>query len=221
MIPPPKSKKPWPTKQAMEQVYELGLWGKNGAKFYSGNGSHDPVLVKPYVEAVTKFFKSFGAALSVVDLGCGDFNIGKQLVPFTAKYVAVDIVPELIEFNRGTFQYPNLEFQCLDIATEKLPDADCVVLRQVLQHLSNAEINKIVDKLYDYKYVMVTEHLPEGEFMPNKDNISGQGTRLKKQSGVDLLAPPFCFKPEKKKQLLSLRDPIHGGTIETTLFTMF
>ena len=37
---PKKIKKPWPTKAAMEQVYQLNLWGANETKFYSGEGSH-------------------------------------------------------------------------------------------------------------------------------------------------------------------------------------
>ena len=35
-----KIKKPWATRAAMEQVYDLNLWGANETKFYSGEGSH-------------------------------------------------------------------------------------------------------------------------------------------------------------------------------------
>src|SRR5690554_5350046 len=89
----------------------------------------------------------------------------------------------------------------LDIATASLPAADCVILRQVLQHLSNAEIQSIVKKLAVYKYIILTEHLPERDFVPNKDIISGQGNRPKKQSGVNLFVPPFNFKVEEERQL--------------------
>lgn len=220
--PASKTKKPWPTKAAMSQIYEQGLWGKNDSHFYSGSGSHDAVLVEPYLKAVQSFLKSFeNHPLTVCDLGCGDFNIGRQLMTYAEKYIAVDIVEELIKFNRTEFEYPNVEFQCLDIATDPLPNADCAIVRQVLQHLSNAEVKKIVDKLHKYRYVILTEHLPQGDFVPNKEIVSGQGIRLKIQSGVDVCAQPFNFKVENEEQLLSLSDAKHGGLLLTTLYKVF
>ena len=215
-----KPKNPWPTKRAMEQIYEKNLWGGKKADFYSGEGSHHPEIVNPYIVAVSSFLTSFKNPLTVCDLGCGDFNVGKQLVNHTKKYVAVDIVPSLIARNKETFKAPNLEFQCLDIAETNLPAGDCAILRQVLQHLSNAEIQSIVNQLAAYKYIILTEHLPEGEFIPNKDIISGQGNRLKKQSGVNLLAPPFNFKVEEVKELCSVVLNDGKGVILTSLFKL-
>ncbi len=205
----------------MQQVYQEKLWGDNGAEFYSGEGSHHPKLVNPYLEMVTPFLKSFNQPMTVCDLGCGDFNIGKVLVPHAKKYVAVDIVPELIARNKRQFPYPNVEFYCLNIAKDDLPKGDCVILRHVLQHLSNTEVAEVADKLYDYKYILVTEHLPSGDFVPNRDIISGQGIRLKKQSGVDLLAAPFYLEVKEAKRLLSLNPHGHHGIIETKIFQMF
>lgn len=214
-------KKLWPTKAAMEQVYAMKLWGDNQTDFYSGEGSHHPELVTPYVRKVTAFLKSFKNPLEVCDLGCGDFNVGRTLVKHTAKYVAVDIVSDLILHNRNTFESSHLEFRCLDIAVDELPSGDCAILRQVLQHLSNAEIHCIVDKLSSFKYVILTEHLPDGDYTPNVDIISGQGTRLKKGSGVNLLASPFHFKVKAAELLTAVRLDNGNGTITTTLYTVF
>ncbi|MGB6267554.1 MAG: methyltransferase, partial [Olleya sp.] len=164
-----KTKTPWPTKDAMQQVYANKLWGSSGADFYSGDGSHHPNLVQPYINILKTFLTSFKQPLKVCDLGCGDFNIGKQLVKYTKQYIAVDIVPELIKYNTVIFKADNLQFKCLDIATDDLPSADCVILRQVLQHLSNTEVQSIVSKLSNYKYVILTEHLPKDNFVPNKN----------------------------------------------------
>ena len=217
-----KSKKqPWPTKDAMEQVYAMKLWGNNDSDFYSGEGSHNPEIVKPYVNVLKNFLTSFNEPLVVCDLGCGDFNVGKELVAHTDKYVAVDIVADLITYNKEKFKAENLEFHCLDIAINNLPSGDCVLLRQVLQHLSNTEIQSIVTKLADFKYVILTEHLPKGDFVANKDIISGQGIRLKKQSGLNLLTAPFNFKVKDEKQLLSTILKDGKGVIVTTLYTVF
>ena len=214
-------KKPWPTKDAMEQVYEMKLWGGDKSDFYSGVGSHHPEIVNPYIAVLTSFLTSFKNPLVVCDLGCGDFNVGKELVKHTKKYFAVDIVTGLIERNKEIFKEENLEFHCLDIAVDDLPSGDCALLRQVLQHLSNAEVQSIVSKLSDFKYVILTEHLPEGDFVPNKELISGQGTRLKKQSGLDVLAPPFNFRVKEEKQVLSVILNDYKGAIVTTLYKLF
>jgi len=213
-------KKPWPTKDAMEQVYEMNLWGDSESEFYSGDGSHQPEIVDPYVEVITLFLNSFENYLTVCDLGCGDFNVGKELVEHTKKYIAVDIVSDLIEHNKEIFNAKNLAFHCLNIAEDDLPSGDCAMLRQVLQHLSNAEVQSVLNKLTEFDYVILTEHVPEGEFVPNKDIISGQGTRLKKRSGLSIEAPPFNFKAKEEKQLLSVVLDDGRGVIQTKLYKM-
>jgi len=212
------TKKPWPTKAAMEQVYELNLWGKGTTDFYSGEGSHDPKLVNPYVKVVRSFLTSFEEPLIVCDLGCGDFNVGQALFPYAKKYNAVDIVPDLIARNKKQFSVANLEFHCLDLAKDNLPTGDCALVRQVLQHLCNAEVQTITEKLQNYSYVILTEHLPQGDFIPNVDIISGQGIRLKKQSGIDLLTAPFDFKIKEATALLSIVPKNGKGVIVTMLY---
>jgi hypothetical protein len=211
---------PWPTKDAMEQVYEKSLWGGNTADFYSGEGSHLPEIVTPYIAVVIDFLQSFETPLIVCDLGCGDFNIGKELVKYSKKYIAIDIVENLIERNKKQFSTDHLEFHCLDIATADLPKGDCAIIRQVLQHLSNAEVQNIIDRLVDFKYIILTEHLPDGDFIPNKDIISGQGIRLKKQSGINLTEAPFHFNVKEEKELLSIDLENGKGRLVTTLFLL-
>jgi hypothetical protein len=213
-----KVKIPWPTKAAMEQIYEKNLWGGNPNQFYSGEGSHDPILVIPYVDVVSNFLKSFETPITVCDLGCGDFNVGKDLVKYTTHYHAVDIVPALIEHNQAKFQLPNLTFHCLDVAVDELPLGDCALVRQVLQHLSNQEVHQILEKLSHFRYVIITEHIPSGDFEPNKDKISGQGIRLKHNSGIDVLAAPFHWKVLAAKELLFLELGDGKGRIVTTLY---
>ena len=216
-----KTKNSWPTKAAMEQVYERKLWGGNNSNFYSGLGSHQLDIVKPYIAAVISFLKSFKTPITLCDLGCGDFNVGNQLVKYAKKYIAIDIVAPLIAFNKEKFKESNLEFHCLDIAVADLPLGDCAIVRQVLQHLSNAEVQAIVNKLVNFKYLILTEHLPKGDFIPNKDILSGQGIRLKKKSGINLLAPPFHLKVKEEKQLIAF--PLEGnkGILVTTLYVLF
>jgi len=213
-----KKKQPWPTRSAMQQIYDLNLWGNNGSLFYSGDGSHRDEFVKPYLDAVLTFLRSFENKLSVVDLGCGDFNIGNNLVDSTREYNAIDIVPELIEYNNKRFNCEVLKFSCLDVSKEEIPVGDCVIIRQVLQHLSNTEISKIVAKIEKYKYVILTEHIPNSSFIPNCDIVSGQGIRLKKKSGVDIEKEPFHFQFKTKETLCEVRLTNDKGAIRTVLY---
>ncbi len=216
-----KAKTPWPTKAVMEQIYDLHFWGGTDFDFYSGEGSHDPEIINPYLETVTAFLKSFSNPLTVCDWGCGDFNIGKHLYQYTKKYVGVDIVENLIERNKTLFPETHLEFLCLDIAKDDLPPADCVILRQVLQHLSNAEILAITKKLRHYKYIILTEHLPTGDFIPNKDIISGQGIRIKQNSGVDILEAPFNLKIKAEQHFDEYIFDNNKGCIVSKLYEVF
>ena len=204
----------------MQQIYEQHLWGGSAYDFYSGEGSHKPEIFKPYLDAVSEFFKSFYGKLTVCDLGCGDFNVGRYLVNHCQKYIAVDIVDNLIERNKSLFKYPNLEFNCLDIVEDPLPKSDCAILRQILQHLSNDEIMKISKKLKDYKYLIVTEHLPLGDFVANRDIVTSLGNRTKYDSGVNLLKEPFNLEVKGKKILNEVFLENGKGRISTILLIL-
>ena len=216
-----KTKKPWPTKDVMNQIYDMNLWGGVAFDFYSGTGSHDPKIIDPYLKAIISFLESHNTPLVVCDFGCGDFNIGKHLTKYSKKYIAIDIVENLINRNKNLYKDNNLEFYCLDIIKDELPTGDCIILRQVLQHLSNNDIEKIIKKIATYKYIILTEHIPLVNFIPNKDIISGQGIRLKQNSGVNVLEAPFNFKVKDQKQLGEHILENDKGRIVTTLFEVF
>jgi len=216
-----KNKNPWPTKEVMIQIYQMHLWGGKEYEFYSGEGSHDASIIGPYQEVVLSFLKSFDKPLTVCDLGCGDFNVSKVFTPFTKEYIGIDIVPDLIKRNQALFQEDNRSFICKDLAIDELPTGDCALMRQVLQHLSNDEIQKILTKLSTYRYVILTEHLPSGDFIPNKDKIASQGIRLKQHSGINLIEPPFNWKILSSKELLTIELAPGKGKIVTTLYNVF
>lgn len=209
-------KKPWPTQKAMEQVYDLHLWGGKEYDFYSGEGSHKPEIIEPYIAVVRKFLSSFEKKMSILDLGCGDFNIGRNFTDLASYYIGVDIVPALIMRNEAMFNANHVSFRQLDIAKDQLPKADCIMIRQVLQHLSNNEINSVLRKAIEFQHLILTEHIPEGQFEANLDIISGQGTRLKKGSGVDITQAPFFIKG-MSTELLSISLGNKKGKIVTWL----
>jgi SAM-dependent methyltransferase len=179
-----------PARDVFSEIYEKNLWGAAGEKFYSGSGSYGQ-SAQCYVGCILNFIKAHHIK-SVVDLGCGDFAIGKFIAPECERYVGIDIVPSLIEHNSSTFVANNIQFKCLDITKDQLPDADLCLIRQVMQHLSNREISQLLKNAKKYTYVIVAEHQPEIDSVPNIDMPHGGSTRTTLYgSGVYLEKPPF------------------------------
>jgi SAM-dependent methyltransferase len=190
------------------EVYEKNMWGVGG-EFYSGRGSYGQ-SAKGYGECIINFIKSNNIK-SVVDLGCGDFAVGKLIVSECEHYVGVDVVPSLIAQNRSMFTAQNVEFECLDVTKDSLPDAQLCLIRQVMQHLSNAEIVMLLEKIKKYAYVIVAEHQPEIDGIPNIDIAHGASTRTEKYGSADYLdKPPFCAPI---KLLAETGFDTHGGRL--------
>jgi SAM-dependent methyltransferase len=181
------------TREAFERIYAENLWGGVPGEFRSGSGSSDEVS-GPYVACVRRFIEERGIT-RVADLGCGDFQVGRRLLAPGLRYVGVDVVRPLIERNEALFGRDGVGFEARDLARDPLPDADLALLRQVLQHLSNAEISLVLKNTEKYPYLLVTEHLPTGtDVRPNLDHPHGPDTRLYDRSGVFLDLPPFSLR---------------------------
>jgi len=200
-------------------IYKKNIWGKKfNYKFYSGNGSHNPKIIKPYIKIINKILIKYKSS-TVVDCGCGDFNIGKELFLNTKKYIGVDIFKDLIDLNKKKFIHPKLIFKKKDITKDKLPAADFCIVRQVLQHLSNQDILLFLNNIKNrYKFLIITEHLPEKEFLANK-NIK-TSFYIRGNSGVILHKPPFMMKFRSMKKILEVSATPDRGIISTTLYTL-
>lgn len=179
------------------EVYKTNAWGGPPGTFSSGSGSDDAFSI-PYCRLVADFVRSH-AVTSIVDLGVGDFRVGSQLIQLIGDkiiYSGVDIVPELIDYNRAHFESPTVTFHCLNLIDDKLPAGTLCLLRQVLQHLSNSEILQALNNCAGFKYTLITEHvtLGSGAARPNIDKPHGPDTRNDLlASGVFVDKPPFSL----------------------------
>jgi hypothetical protein len=211
-------------REIFTNVYQKKLWGEslpeNESPFYSGLGSSDPQIVDPYVDTVKQFFSSFPTKKKAVDLGCGDFRVGSRIVDSFDLYIACDVVPELVDFNKQYWQHLPVEFRVVDLAKDEIPTGEVLILRQVLQHLSNDDIFKFIKVIpSSFRYLLLTEHLPsENDFLANRDKVTGTDIRLGNRSGVVLTKPPFSMKFKSETKLLSV--PQFGGSIVTTLYEL-
>ena len=87
------------------------------AGFFSGSGSHSPQITGGYVRAIVERLSRFPQKPDVIDLGCGDLNIGRQVRSLCAGYIACDVVPALIERNRQAFDDLDVDFHRPDCAS--------------------------------------------------------------------------------------------------------
>jgi len=210
------------SKTAFTTIYENQFWGTNpGQKYYSGDGSHDERHVEPYIQSVNNFLTSLENPPTIIDLGCGDFSIGKQLVEYSKHYFACDIVEDLISNNQLNFNHEKLTFLCIDAEHDKLPQGDVLILRQVLQHLSNHAITLITKQFINFKYIILTEHLPMGEFIANKDKSTGPDSRLRFKSGIDLTKAPFELSIKNQATICeTFSQDSFEGVIRTIIYSL-
>ena len=104
---------------------------------------------------------------------------------------------------------------CMDASEDvALPKAELLIVRQVLQHLNNESIMKILDKATKFHYVLITEHIYTGEDVVYNVDIPIVGPiRLSKKSGVYLEKPPWNCR--NIVHLLDISG--YGGSIRTSL----
>ena len=213
-----------------KKIYLKKLWTpeyeKKKFQFYSGAGSHDKEFTDIYLDKVEKFLTSFQNKPDVVDLGCGDFEIGSKLRKFCNNYIAVDIFDDLINHNKKIYKNYNVQFLALDITKDNLPEGDICFLRAVLQHLSNDSIKNFLFLVKKkYKYLILTEHLPNLEnFRSNIDMPTSSFIRLDKISGVILTDPPFNLKVVNQITLCNLKSEKNSnfeGVINTKILQLF
>lgn len=205
--------------EVFREIYETNLWGGKKGFFCSGPGSEDSIS-EPYVSFIRKFLLDHGHEIHrVVDLGCGDFRVGRRISMNEINYVGIDVVPDLVGHLQLEFGSEVCEFRCLDITSDDLPDADLCLIRQVLQHLSNYEIKRVLENTRKYKYVFITEHLPSPKLfrVPNIDKVHGVDVRIQDDSGVFLDQPPFSLTGLRKVLEVPLPHPFrHEGESVTT-----
>lgn len=221
--------------EIFNKIYKDKIWGvdKNGYS-NSGAGSYLPYIIDPYIDVVNSLLSKIKPT-SIVDLGCGDFNVGKNFVLKAKKYIACDVSSLIIERNKTEYKnLINVEFKQLDISSDTLPKGEVAFVRQVLQHLSNESIKKFIDQINNYKpfkYILITEHISKSDFIiENIDKPSGSRMRTRFNSGIFVDKKPFYLNSKSSQILLEvpvdLKNPLlnkskeANSIIRTTLYKL-
>jgi SAM-dependent methyltransferase len=180
-----------PVGKIFGEVYQNNLWGGEQGSFYSGPGSTADAAAR-YAEGISDFIRDRGIR-SIVDLGCGDFRVARMFVNDAISYTGVDIVEPLVRENIARFRSDNIDFRHVDIINDRLPEGELALVREVFQHLSNAQIQQILPKLRHFRYAVYTDYQPGpgAPCTPNRDIPHGVDTRIWRDSALFLDQPPF------------------------------
>lgn len=84
---------------------------------------------------------------SLLDLPCGDFNWMQHVDLQNIHYAGGDIVEALVAQNQEQYGNDRRTFRRLDLLSDTLPDADCILVRDCLVHFSFAHIEQALENL--------------------------------------------------------------------------
>ena len=141
---------------------------------------------------------------SILDAPCGDFYWMKHVMKnLKIKYLGGDIVAEIINENNKKYKSDIINFQKINIISDKLPNADLMICRDCLFHFSYEDIFKFFENFINsnIRLLLTTSHSNDYNndkfFFKNKNILTGDFRK------IDLFSEPFNFK---KNYLLSIED---------------
>ncbi len=120
----------------------------------SGPGS-DPANTQEYRETLTRLLRE-KEVRSVVDLGCGDWASSRLIDWGDVNYTGIDIVPSVVESLNAEFGGPRRRFLCADFSREDWPDAELVIIKDVLQHWPSDWIHRFGTRLHRHDWALIT-----------------------------------------------------------------
>ncbi len=182
-------------KAIFTKIYKEKLWGDSGNAFNSGSGS-DYANSQSYINLINNFLDEKNIKI-IVDLGCGDYRVASKFNLKERAYIGCDIVDDLIKRNNKIFSNKNISFICLDVIEDEIPKGDLLLIRQVLQHLSNDDISNLIKKIKirkAFKYIIVTDELPISNVHKINPDVLKGATRIENNGGLYLEKEPFNIK---------------------------
>lgn len=89
------------------KIYEHHEWGGTSLSGPGSDAEHNYV----YLRLLQSIIEDPSLAInSVLDVGCGDWTIGRRINWGSLSYVGMDIVPSVIEHNQESFGSTNVSF---------------------------------------------------------------------------------------------------------------
>jgi hypothetical protein len=135
------------------EIYQNRRWGKNVP--LSGEGS-SPEAVNPYLELLRSFLDQHNDIRTILDVGHGDWEMWPAGFFQQYQYFGVDVVSTLSIEMSLIHGNSKTAFISGDFLEMDLPSSDVLLIKDVLIHLSNADIAKALQIFSAYRYVIIT-----------------------------------------------------------------
>ena len=167
--------------QAFDTIYEQNRWGSIESR--SGRGS-TLAYTGPLRSSLTRYLTQLKVEV-LLDAPCGDYNWMRHVrLPTGARYIGGDIVAPLIDDLQRTHGDAHHSFHQMDIVEGPLPTADLWICRDVLFHLSNADILRVLENFAasSIPYMLTSNYA----FVKRNEDIKSGGFRF-----INLRQPPF------------------------------
>lgn len=124
--------------ERFEAIFAGHEWGGDSR---SGPGS-DPESTRPYVTFLDEWLAAHPDVTTIVEAGCGDWATTRLVNLEGRRYVGIDIVEEMIAQNNTRYGSDSVSFVRADFVDDTIPQGDVLISKDVLQHLSNASIER-------------------------------------------------------------------------------
>ena len=174
-------------------IYETNSWGNDES--VSGPGS---TLARgaDFQSDLLALFDAFGIR-SLLDAPCGYFNWMQRVVAERQlDYTGVDIVEQLIARNARVHAAAHRRFLCLDMTRSDLPQADVIVSRDGLVHLSFADARAALRNFRrsGSRFLLTTTFINRPR---NRDVRTGGWRELNLEAAPFRLAAPLALIDER------------------------
>jgi hypothetical protein len=123
------------------RIYRLRSWGDGESRSGPGSGLERTEGIRADLAALVR---SLGVR-SLLDAGCGDFHWMQATDLGLDTYLGVDIVEDVVSACAAQYSRTGYQFERLDITRDPLPRVDLILCRDVLPHLSHADIHFALD----------------------------------------------------------------------------
>ena len=170
------------TEETFQKIYQSNHW--DGETSVSGIGSDEEQTREISVQ-IPKLIEELDIK-RFLDVPCGDFNWFSKMEMTLKSYIGGDIITAIVDRNNTTFKDSRRQFMKLDLIKDSLPKADILLCRDCLVHLSNEDIQAVIQniKKSEVKYLLTTT-FPECE---KNENIVTGDWRI-----INLEKAPFNF----------------------------
>ena len=169
-----------------DNIYKNNVWGKGKIEGGSSGSGSSPEVNKLYLSFLSSFIKENNIK-SIVDIGCGDWQIMSLLNMDNIHYRGYDVSKKIIDYNNNIHKKTHIEFYLEELDKKSNYErADLLICKDVLQHLSYLNINNIVSQLNKYKYVIIIN-----DIVKDTDNVDINDGRVR---SLDIQKQPFNIK---------------------------